>query len=136
MRPPLEPPKTTAQGSRAPSDLEALLRNLPFRAGEGDVRSILEEVATATYSHFRHSEVTLDEVLDVSRVSGYLALEQRFGRISKASNPEHAAQLLVGALAAHAFAGDGESSPTAGGAPETYAREAVRILLDGIAERE
>ena len=123
-------------GGRTPSELDTILRNLPFRAGQGDVRSILEEVARATYDHYRYDDTTGEPPLDVSRVSGYLALEQRFGRIAKVSNPEHAAQLLLGAVAAQALAESRGLNGAQNGDPDSYPREAVKILLEGIGRQD
>jgi hypothetical protein len=124
-------PRVVPDGNRPPSKLDQVLRELPFKAGEGEVRHHLEEVALATYDHFR-SEGAEGEAADISRVSGYLALEQRLGRISKATSPDHAAQLLIGAVAARALtAGDDD-----GMSDGEYARSAVRIVLEGIGKRE
>ncbi|HEU4867581.1 MAG TPA: MMPL family transporter [Actinomycetota bacterium] len=112
-----------------PTALDRVLRDLPFKAGVGDVRSNLEEVARATYNHFRSGEI--GPSVDVSRVSGYLALEQRLGRIGSITNPEHAAQLLIGAVAAKALTANGDQS---GG--DDYARAAVKIVLEGIGKRD
>lgn len=111
---------------RSPSELDHLLRDLPFKAGIGDVRSNLEQVAEATYLHFRSGDGD-GQVVDVSRVSGYLALEQRMGRISKTAHPDHAAQLLIGALAAHGLAPNGHDPQD-----DNYAKATVKIVLEGI----
>ncbi len=112
-------------------DLETLLQNLPFKAGLGDVRSNLEEVALATYEHYSTADISDHSSIDVSRVSGYLALEQRLGRIGRMSHPDHAAQLLMGALAAQALTSTGDDD----GQHADYARNAVRMVLEGIAKR-
>jgi hypothetical protein len=132
---PPEPPP--ARGARTPrmaprhgsTALDRVLRDLPFKAGVGDVKSNLEEVARATYDHFRSGEI--GPSVDVSRVSGYLALEQRLGRIGSITNPEHAAQLLIGAVAAKALTANGDQS---GG--DDYSRAAVKIVLEGIGKRD
>ncbi|HYN99052.1 MAG TPA: hypothetical protein VEU28_05210, partial [Actinomycetota bacterium] len=100
-----------------------------FKAGVGDVRSNLEEVAEATYRHFRSGEI--GPSIDVSRVSGYLALEQRLGRIASSTQPDHAAQLLIGAVAAKAITANGDQSSDG-----DYARAAVKIVLEGIGKRD
>ncbi len=138
LAPPAAVPATShppsPDGNRAPSELGTLLRDLPFRAGHGDVRSNLEEVARATYDHYRYGYTSGEPALDISRVSGYLTLEQRFGRIGKLSNTEHAAQLLIGALAAQALGANGDLEGVIN--EELYAREAVKILLEGIGRRD
>jgi putative drug exporter of the RND superfamily len=124
-------PRLDPNGSRSPSRLDRVLRELPFKAGEGDVRQHLEEVALATYDHFR-SEGADGQLADISRVSGYLRLEQRLGRISKGTSPDHAAQLLIGAVAARALtAGEGD-----GLSDGEYARSAVKIVLEGIGRHQ
>jgi hypothetical protein len=127
---PAPPPAAAAPAApadRAPSPLDHLLRDLPFKAGIGDVRTNLEEVAEAAYDYFASAEAAGGPGLDVSRVSGYLLLEQRLGRIGKSAHPEHAAQLLIGAVAARALTSNGDSSPDG-----DYPKNAVRMVLEGI----
>lgn len=114
-----------------PSALDRLLRDLPFRAGLGEVRTNLEEVAEATYDYFASNDAAAGPQVDVSRLSGYLALEQRLGRIGKSTHPEHAAQLLIGAVAAKALTANGDPSPDG-----EYAKNAVKIVLEGIGRRD
>ncbi|HEX2054193.1 MAG TPA: hypothetical protein VHJ78_10780, partial [Actinomycetota bacterium] len=116
--------------TQPPSELERLLRDLPFRAGKGDVRVNLEEVARTTYRHFQ-SDGGGYPALDISRLSGYLTLEQRMGRIARMENPEHVAQLLMGALAAQALTADGDEEDS-----DQFARDAVKIVLEGIGKRQ
>ena len=132
--PPPSPAPTRARAARPaapsePSALDRVLRDLPFKAGVGDVRSNLEEVAQAAYEHFRSGAI--GPSVDVTRVSGYLALEQRLGRIASVSNAEHAAQLLIGAIAAKAITANGDQP-----GDEGYARDAVKIVLEGIGKRD
>ena len=114
----------------SPSELDRLLNDLPFRAGQGDLRTTLEEVASATYRHYSDGGADGYPAPDISRISGYLTLEQRFGRVGHIGNAYHVAQLLVGALAAQALgpSSDGEDG-------ERFAKDVVKILLDGIGKR-
>lgn len=127
---PVTTPAPAAPVSRGSSALNDLLRELPFKAGLGEVRANLEEVAEATYEYFASTDAAGGPQVDVSRVSGYLALEQRLGRIGKSTHPDHAAQLLIGAVAAKALSSNGESPDG------DYARNAVKIVLEGIGKRD
>jgi hypothetical protein len=84
------------------------------------VRENLEELLVAALDYHRSGA---QEPLDVSRISGYLELEQRFGRIRQSTDPDHAAQLLVGALAYPAKTDDEHRK---------FAAAAVRMVLEGI----
>ncbi|MGQ0680704.1 MAG: hypothetical protein ACT4OM_13810 [Actinomycetota bacterium] len=146
--------------------LRDLLFELPFRAGTRTVQANLEEVAQATLHYYRYgvthpSEAALPVGVtdgastsnqhDIAAVAGYLALEQRFGRVSAGVVPEHAAGLLMGALVARALGDDGHSGqeftgglapvadPMAGMSTERqpspeFTGGLVQILLEGIAQ--
>jgi len=101
-------------------DLPGLLWDLPFKAGKGTVKENLEELLRAAFSY--HLSGT-NQTLDVSRISGYLELEQRFGRVRQSTDPDQAAQLLVGALATPARTDEEHNE---------FAAAAVKIVLDGI----
>jgi putative drug exporter of the RND superfamily len=109
-----------AGNGRGGSDLPGLLWDLPFKAGKGTVKENLEELLRAAFSYHVSGA---NQTLDVSRISGYLELEQRFGRVRQSTDPDQAAQLLVGALATPARTDEEHSE---------FAAAAVKIVLDGI----
>jgi ABC-2 type transport system ATP-binding protein len=116
----------------AAARLQSILTRLPYKAGSGDVQLHLREVAEAALSYYR--DATAGRELDMKPVAGYLALEQRFGRISEEASAEQAASLLIGAAVAKAV-GLGSSSGPPNGEAADFAEGAVKILLDGIGER-
>jgi hypothetical protein len=120
MAPPARPWQRAAGNGQRDSDLARLLWDLPFKAGKGTIRENLEELLIAALDYHRAGA---EEPLDVSRISGYLELEQRFGRIRQSSDPDHAAQLLVGALA---YPGRTDQEH------REFAAAAVKMVLDGI----
>lgn len=109
--------------------LQSVLSQLPYKAGSGDVAVNLKEVAVAALTYYR--DARSNHPLDVRPVAGYLALEQRFGRISEETSAEQAASLLMGAAVARAVGLGSSNGPVNGEAAE-FADSAVRILLDGI----
>lgn len=114
-------PSESTGGSTAGGDLHKILWDLPFKAGEGTVQENLEELLSAAM--VLHQSGAPQE-LEVSRITGYLELEQRFGRVRQSTELSAAAQLLMGALAAPARSTNGDS--------RQVAAEAVRIVLEGI----
>jgi ABC-2 type transport system ATP-binding protein len=121
--------------------LHSVLAALPYKAGEGTVLHNLEEVAEAALMYYQDGESSpARRPLDLSPISGYLLLEQRFGRISGRASPEQAASVLVGAVAARALglaAKSGRDSEYRGnGERERFARDAAQILLQGIGASE
>jgi daunorubicin resistance ABC transporter ATP-binding subunit len=112
--------------------LQSILSQLPYKAGFGDIGVNLKEVAEAALTYYR--DATSNQPLDVRPVAGYLALEQRFGRISEETSAEQAASLLMGAAVARAV-GLGSSNGPANGEASEFADSAVRILLEGIGGR-
>lgn len=108
-------------GTPSGDDLQKVLWDLPFKAGKATVKQNLEELLTAAM--LLHQSGAPDQ-LDVSRITGYLELEQRFGRVRKTTQVSAAAQLLMGALAAPARSTNGDS--------HRVAAESVRIVLEGI----
>ena len=117
-------PAPSSGNGQPAGDLPSLLWDLPYKAGKGTVKGNLEELLLAAFSYHRAGT---NDFLDVSRLSGYLELEQRFGRIRATADPDHAAQLLVGALA-HAGGSDEEH--------RRFAEAAVKIVLEGIRASE
>jgi ABC-2 type transport system ATP-binding protein len=116
----------------AAAGLQEVLAQLPYKAGSGDVELHLKEVAQAALTYYRDS--SSNRPLDVGPVAGYLALEQRFGRISGDASADQAASLLMGAAVAKAVGLGSSAGPHNGEAAE-FAEGAVRILLDGIGEK-
>lgn len=123
--------------------LKDLLFELPFKTGTATVRDNLIELAGATLRYYQfgitHPEqaaslpvgLTDDAPTsnqhDIASVAGYLALEQRMGRISPGVSPDHAGALLMGALVTHALTSEsGEASD------DNFAYGMVDILLEGI----
>ena len=128
---PLEPysEPVDGYGEEPAVRLQSVLSQLPYKAGSGDVGVNLKEVAEAALTYYR--DATSNHPLDVRPVAGYLALEQRFGRISEETSAEQAASLLMGAAVARAVGLSSTDGPVNGEASE-FADSAVRILLDGI----
>jgi ABC-2 type transport system ATP-binding protein len=109
--------------------LRNVLTQLPYKAGSGSVEANLQELAEAAVDYYR--DAAANEPLDLRPVAGYLALEQRFGRISDSTSADQAASLLMGAAVARAV-GLGASPPN--GEANEFAQGAVKILLEGIGE--
>jgi ABC-2 type transport system ATP-binding protein len=123
----------TVNGSAA-ERLNKVLSDLPFKAGVGSVEHNLEEVADAAFQHYRNGAGA--RAADISQVSGYLMLEQRFGRISRQIPPAQAASLLIAAVTSPQIASDGDQ---ADGRAENQADRVagtVRILMNGIGDNE
>ncbi|HYN98998.1 MAG TPA: ATP-binding cassette domain-containing protein [Actinomycetota bacterium] len=129
---PYSEPVAGGSGEDAAGRLQDVLNQLPYKAGSGDVKAHLREVAEAALTYYRDS--TSNQPLDVRPVAGYLALEQRFGRISGGTSADQAASLLMGAAVAKAVGLGASAGPPNGEAAE-FAEGAVRILLDGIGDR-
>ncbi|MGQ0678762.1 MAG: MMPL family transporter [Actinomycetota bacterium] len=121
-RPAVQTQEAVNEGDGQPGwgdNLDQLLWNLPFKAGKATVQQNLEELLAAALVQNGRTPL----VLDITRVSGYLELEQRFGRIRQTTEVAHAARLLMGALA------------VPGGYGGDYRRQAaaaVQIVLGGI----
>lgn len=96
-------------------ELNAILFDLPFKAGAGDMQQTIIDflVATLPFQDYLIGEtnrrwlpsddsasVRASTSLDIATLSGYLMLEQRFDRINPRARPELAASLLVGAARA------------------------------------
>lgn len=111
-----------------PGDLERILLELPYKAGSAAVADNLLEFARAAQSHYRNG----GNLVGIAPLTGYLTLEQRFGRISSQVAPEQAASLLMGAAIASGvgLTRDGRVN----GQSTDFAEGAVNILFEGIAE--
>jgi len=122
----------------ADESVGAVFAGLPFKAGAGSVQRHLEEAAQAALVFYQEAASRPGALsipaLDTKAISGYLLLEQRFGRISRRTSPEQAASLLVGAVSARAFGlGDYLAvSATDHEEARQFVKSAVRIVLEGI----
>jgi EmrB/QacA subfamily drug resistance transporter len=128
-------------------ELKTLLFELPFKAGIASVEDNLGEVARSTLHYYFYGlangsnsrslpigvsdDAKTSARHDVAAVSGYLALEQRLGRISAEVSPEQAATLLMGALAAHALGLEITGEEDVDSSLE-FVTGMVRILVEGI----
>lgn len=139
---------------RAPNTLAALLGQLPQRVGQATVRATLEEVARAAIAFYHHnfpmaaslfSEPLLlaahRETLRTrnagpahvgNAVAGYLAAEQRLGRIQPDADPQAAAALLLGACLQHAFLGHFTDQPDDEDSVGRFAASLARTLTGGL----
>lgn len=141
-------------GERVPSNLTALLAELPDRAGKQTPTDNLTELAMAAIAFYGEtfpiaaslfSEPTLlrahraalrergagpHEVREA--MAHYLAAEQRLGRIAGGADPHAAAALLLGACLQDAFLHNFAGTPVDDS--EQRAAALVRTLLNGIAE--
>jgi len=126
----------------ADESVGAVFAGLPFKAGAGSVQRHLEEAAQAALVFYQEAASRPGALsipaLDTKAISGYLLLEQRFGRISRRTSPEQAASLLVGAVSARAFGlGDYLAvSATDHEEARQFVKSAVRIVLEGISSND
>jgi EmrB/QacA subfamily drug resistance transporter len=139
-QPGTEPPESLAQAK-----LTTTLFQFPFMAGSGTVLQNLTEFLRLTLPF--HNEalspgsepVALPQVIarnlhavtsaDIATLTGYLLLEQRFGRINPEVRPELAATALVGAarsLRLWTFSGNDEQTP------DDFLEGLVNVLVEGI----
>jgi len=134
-------------GMTALDRLKKLLFELPFKAGVHSVEDNLAEVARTTLHYYFYGlangsnsralpigvsdDAKTSARHDVAAVSGYLALEQRFGRINPQIAPDQAATLLMGALAAHALGLEITGEEDVDSSLE-FVTGMVKILVEGI----
>jgi AcrR family transcriptional regulator len=133
----------------------SLCGSLGERAGAGEVAETLEEVARAALAFYRAiSPLAYGAVTDpelraqtlrhfkesgggplwtVRAVTGYLADEQRLGRVPASASPEFAARLLLGMCFAHVYLQEAVGAEADLGSDEEVAAAAVRQLMDGLA---
>jgi AcrR family transcriptional regulator len=131
-----------------------LCETLPQRAGTGEVREALEEMATAALAFYRaiqplaYGAVTDPELrehtLGSFRKSGagplravralrdYLAAEQRLGRVGACASPEFAARLLLGMCFGHVYLEEVAGNEASLGPDRKVARGVVRQLMEGL----
>ena len=137
----LSHPERTA----GPADLTTVLFQFPFKAGTGTVVANVTEFIRTTMDLQERSgaspppAVALPESVsggldattsaDIATLTGYLLLEQRFGRIKPETRPELAATALIGAAKSIKMwnFSDG-SSADAGG----FLDGLVKVVMDGI----
>ena len=144
---------TAVLEERLPQFIE-VLRGLPERAGRGDVRGTLIEVARAATAFYeqlvpvlasvfsepgllaRHQEAARHSGLGPHRgneaLAAYLRAEQAQGRIAPSIDPDAAAALMLGACLARGFFGNllGRDVPLP--AADRFAEEIVRVLETGL----
>ncbi|WP_163509640.1 TetR/AcrR family transcriptional regulator [Fodinicola acaciae] len=135
---------------RVPSDLNGLLAGLPDAVGRKPVREVLEEVARTAVGFYRQTFPIAGSLFSDPRLlaahrralaergsgphiprdllAGYLAAEQRAGRIKPATDPTAAAQLLLGACLQTAFL---ETFSTESADPAETASVLVSTLVNG-----
>jgi AcrR family transcriptional regulator len=134
-----------------------LAASLPDRAGTATVQANLEEVARAALAFHRAilpmacGIMTEYELLQRRRqdfretgtgpmraladIEEYLRREQRLGRMNAAASPGHAARVVMETCFGEAFLQEMVGGEAQAKADETFAREIVRIVLDGVAPR-
>lgn len=142
--------------TQSPEFLE-LVSTLPDRAGTSTVRRNLEEVARIALGFYRvilpmvMGAMGERELLEEQRrhfqetkggpmkalgaVATYLRKEQRLGRISPRVSPEYATRSLLGACSSQALLESLVGDDARLGVDEHYAREVVRILMEGMSPR-
>jgi AcrR family transcriptional regulator len=135
-----------------------LLAALPERVGKGNVRKTLEEIVAAALRFYRglvplvagtlaehklleeqrrHFERTQSGPMKVLKgISEYVRREQRAGRISSRLSAEHVSRALLGASFAEAFVEELLGPAISLGSDEQFAREVVRVLMEGMAPRK
>ena len=134
-----------------------LAASLPDRAGTGTVEGNLEELMQAALAFHRailpmacgimteyellqrrrqdFRETGTGPLRPLSDIQEYLRREQGMGRIAPTASPEHAARILMETCFGEAFLQEmvgGEALPKA---DARFAREMVRIVMEGIAPR-
>jgi AcrR family transcriptional regulator len=134
-----------------------LLAALPDRVGKGSVQRTLDELVRAALEFYRMilpvvagtlTERTLLEAQrehfhksgsgpahSIDAVADYLRQEQRLGRLSPKTSPVHASRMLLGAPFAQAFLEQMLGPAASIGADEEYARDIVKCLMEGMANR-
>jgi AcrR family transcriptional regulator len=132
-----------------------LVVTFPERVGAATVRRNLEEIATGAMRFFRGVVPLLSGVVaerelmlaqrrffletntgplrQVTAIAKYLDGERKLGRIARSASPRHAARLLLGGCFAQAFLLELMGDHAAIGTEDRYAKEVVRIVMDGIA---
>jgi AcrR family transcriptional regulator len=135
-----------------------VLASLPDRVGKGNVQKTFEEIVAAALRFYRgliplvagtitehklleeqrrHFEQTESGPLKVlNGVAEYVRREQRIGRISTRVSPSHASRALLGAAFGQAFMEEVLGPAIALGTDEQFAKEVVRVLMEGMTPRK
>jgi AcrR family transcriptional regulator len=135
-----------------------VLASLPDRVGKGTVQKTFEEIVAAALQFYRgliplvagtitehkllqeqrrHFEETQSGPMKVlNAVAEYVRREQRIGRISTRVSPSHASRALLGAVFGQAFMEELLGPAIALGSDEQFAKEVVRVLMEGMAPRK
>ncbi len=135
-----------------------VLASLPDRVGKGDVQKTFEELVAAALRFYRglvpliagtitehkllqeqrrHFEETESGPMKVlNGVAEYVRREQRVGRISSRVSPSHASRALLGAAFGQAFMEEVLGPEIALGTDEEFAKEVVRVLIEGMTPRK
>jgi AcrR family transcriptional regulator len=135
-----------------------VLASLPDRVGKGTVQKTFEEIVAAALQFYRgliplvagtitehkllqeqrrHFEETQSGPMKVlNAVAEYVRREQRIGRISTRVSPSHASRALLGAVFGQAFMEELLGAAIALGSDEQFAKEVVRVLMEGMAPRK
>lgn len=141
-------PPASGPHDHSPDELADLLFQMPFKAGSGTLLENLTGFIQATRSlhETAHSKDAVSAALpepvarslraattpDIATLTGYLLLEQRFGRINPQVRPELAASALVGAawsLSLWTFPDDQDG-------PGNFLKDLVTLLMEGIGQRD
>jgi AcrR family transcriptional regulator len=132
--------------------LAALLTGLDGRAGAGDVRQNLEEVVVTAVEFYADSFPIAASIFSSQRLlgahrdrlhelgaggphapetllAGYLAAEQRLGRVAPSADPAAMSQLLLGACFQQAFLADFAGESVDGNELAELARRLVGTVL-------
>lgn len=144
---PAPPPAPAQPAPRIPKgltpatldNLREVLKELPIKAGEGDMAKQLAQVGMAALRYYQFgisqpgsgalplaaSDAGGSMQEDAAVVAGYLQLEKRFGRLDDKVDPATAAKGLLWAVASHALTAN-EKTPTS---DEDAVRNAVAGCL-------
>jgi AcrR family transcriptional regulator len=134
-----------------------VLASLPDRVGKGTVQKTFEQIVAAALQFYRgliplvagtitehkllqeqrrHFEETESGPMKVlNGVAEYVRREQRIGRISTRVSPSHASRALLGAAFGQAFMEELLGPAIALGSDEEFAKEVVRVLMEGMSPR-
>lgn len=145
----------TVMAERISGHFLQLIRELPGRAGQGDVVETLEDLVAAAVEFFSHTmplnvAISADPTLaerhytrlreldfgpEVARksVAAYVTAEQRLGRIRAEISPDAAAAILLGVSFNYAEVRHVAGNESGVMPPERFAPEVVRTLMAGLA---
>jgi AcrR family transcriptional regulator len=134
-----------------------VLASLPDRVGVGTVQKTFEEIVAAALQFYRgliplvagtitehkllqeqrrHFEETESGPMKVlNGVAEYVRREQRIGRVSTRVSASHASRALLGAAFGQAFMEELLGPAIALGSDGQFAKEVVRVLIEGMSPR-